>query len=188
MNWLRERISTLSSLLGLLLILLAFILLGFGLKLFNISSDALLSLISAIVGGLIATSSQSWISAQDRENQLRLAAADKRLQAHQEAYALWRKLIVSAFDETAIGKVALECQIWWDNNCLYLDSNARSAFYNAVLMASTHAGRLKSRDVTSVEKSWNTIEKAGEIIVKGASLPSLGDLESKFVETKIRNQ
>jgi hypothetical protein len=77
MNWLCERFSNLSILLRLLLVLIAFVLLGFGMKLFGISSDALLSLISAIVGGLIAISSQAWISAQDRENQLRLAAVEK---------------------------------------------------------------------------------------------------------------
>jgi hypothetical protein len=51
---------------------MAFVLLGFGLNIFGFSSDALLSLISAIIGGLIATSSHAWASAQDRQNQLRL--------------------------------------------------------------------------------------------------------------------
>ena len=110
MNWLREKFSNLSILLGLLLVLVAFTLLGFGLKIFGISSDALLSLISAIVGGLIATSSQTWVSAQDRENQLRLAAIEKRLIAHQEAYALWRKLIFTSIEDDDFGNVVLECQ------------------------------------------------------------------------------
>jgi hypothetical protein len=112
MNWLRERFSNLSILLGLLLVLIAFILLGFGLKVFEVSSDALLSLISAIVGGLIATTSQAWISTQDRENQLRLAAIEKRLIAHQEAYALWRKLIFASSEDEEFENVVLECQNW----------------------------------------------------------------------------
>ncbi|HET9912759.1 MAG TPA: hypothetical protein VFQ13_12760, partial [Anaerolineales bacterium] len=135
MNWVRERFSNLSVLLGLLLVLIAFVLLGFGLRIFEINSDALLSLISAIVGGLIATSSQAWISTQDRENQLRLAAIERRLTAHQEAYALWRKLIFTSSEDNDFGNVVLECQSWWNNNCLFLDAKSRKAFFDAFMAA-----------------------------------------------------
>jgi hypothetical protein len=128
MNWLREKLSNLSILLGLLLVLIAFVLLGLGLNLFGFSSGALLSLISAIVGGLIATSSQSWTSSLDRQNQLRLAAIERRLQAHQEAYALWRKLVFSGDDYETTDPVVIECRAWWNNNCLYLTPGARQAF------------------------------------------------------------
>ena len=179
MNWFRERFSNLSSLLGLLLILLAFILLGFGLKIFGISPDALLSLISAIVGGLIVTSSQAWVSAQDRQTQLRLAALDKRLEAHQQAYSLWRKLIFHAADKDTIVPIVLEAQTWWENNCLYLDPESRKAFYQSLISASDHFMLLKSGSNDLVTKNWASVLKAGPLIVTGSSLPTIGELEFK---------
>jgi small-conductance mechanosensitive channel len=106
-NWLREKFSNLSILLGLLLVLIAFVLLGFGLNIFGFSSDALLSLVSAIIGGLIATSSQAWISTQDRHHQLRLAAIEKRLEAHQQAFSLWRKLLANIGNQNALNETIM---------------------------------------------------------------------------------
>ena len=76
-------------------------------------------------------------------HQLRLAAVDRRLQAHQEAYALWRKLIFTSQD--SIHTVVIECQDWWNNNCLYLSHEAREAFRDAFFAAHTHDDLLKSR-------------------------------------------
>ena len=43
--------------------------------------------------------------------QLRLAAVEKRMAAHQEAFALWRRLIASAYDDS-LNPVVIECQDW----------------------------------------------------------------------------
>jgi hypothetical protein len=187
MNWIREKFSNLSTLLGLLLILIAFVLLGFGVKIFGISSDALLSLISAIVGGLIVTSSQAWISGQDRKNQLRLAALDKRLEAHQHAYSLWRKLISNAADKSAISPIVMSAQIWWEDNCLYLEPQSREAFYQSLINASNHHFILQSGSNDLVTKNWNTILRAGPLLVTGVSLPTIGDLENKSVADLLKN-
>jgi hypothetical protein len=183
MNWLRERFSNLSILLGLLLVLIAFIFIGFGLNIFGFSSDVLLSLISAIVGGLIATSSQSWASAQDRENQLRLAAIERRLPAHQEAYALWRKLIFTSSEDKDFGNVVLECQSWWNNNCLFLDAKSRKAFFDAFMAAPDRPILLLSKNISAIKENHEIITKAGEVIVKGILLPTIGD-ESQFVQSQ----
>ncbi|MCZ2123677.1 MAG: hypothetical protein LC108_15580 [Anaerolineales bacterium] len=150
-------------------------------KFFEVSSDALLSLISAIIGGLIATSSQAWVSVQNRENQLRLAALDKRLEAHQQAYTHWRKLVSNATNKDTINKIVLEAQTWWEENCLYLDAKSRAAFYQSLSSASGHHLILKSGPHDQVTKSWNKIIKAGEIIVTGVSLPTIGEFEIKSI-------
>jgi hypothetical protein len=181
-NWFREKFSNLSILLGLLLVLIAFVLLGFGLNIFGFSSDALLSLISAIIGGLIATSSQAWGSALDRQNQLRLAAIEKRLQAHQEAYALWRNLIFTTIEHEEGTKLILECQTWWNNNCLYLDPKARKAFFDAYMAASDHPKFLRAGDSTIVKDNYDRLSGAGEIIVSSISLPTIGELEYKIIK------
>ena len=63
-------------------------------------------------------------------HQLRLAAVDKRLQVHQEAFTLWRKMLEFAYDDE-VGKVVLEAQAWWEQNCIYLEPEARQAFVDA---------------------------------------------------------
>ncbi len=172
-----HRFSNLSVTTGLLIAIAALLLIAF--KIFEISSDALLSLISAIIGGLIATSSQAWVSAQDRQNQLRLASVEKRLTAHQQAYSLWRRILANLGNEKALGDVVLESQTWWENNCLYLDSNAREAFVRAHLSAGSHKVMVLSRDIALIEKSMQTIINAGQAIVAGVSLPTIGEFENK---------
>jgi len=180
MKWLRGKFSNLSMAMGLLLVLAAVILLASQIS--NISSDALLSLISAIIGGLIATSSQVWVSSLDRQNELRLAAIDKRLAAHQEAYSLWRKLLFNAANQETIGDIVMECQTWWENNCLYLEPNAREAFYNAVISAGSHLDYLHARDTESIKRNLERIKNAGKAIEAAVYLPTIGDLEEKVLE------
>ncbi len=158
-----------------LLILLAF-------KALGLSSAAFLSLVSAIIGGLIATSSQAWVSAQDRENQLRLAAIGRRLEAHQQAYALWRKLLASLGSEKNLSDTILECQSWWENNCLYLDAKARGAFVSAYLSAGSHKVIVLSKDINLIKENYQIIINAGNVIVAGVSLPTIGELENKAFE------
>ena len=109
--------------------------------------------------------------------QLRLAAVEKRLAAHQEAFMLWRRLIASAYDD-ALTAVVLECQDWWNKNCLYLSAEARDAFNRAYSLAQSHRTLAQSnRDPDAVKKYSEIIYGAGEAIVAGLELPSLGPRE-----------
>ena len=69
--------------------------------------------------------------------QLRMAALEKRLQVHQEAYTLWRKLR-SNVSSPNLYSVVSECQQWWESNCLYLAPDARATFARAHLAAAFH--------------------------------------------------
>jgi hypothetical protein len=145
------------------------------------SADVLSVLLGTLIGALIATGSQSWISYLDRQNQLRLAAIDRRLATHQEAYTLWRRLIANVHNQETIGAVVLECQDWWDKNCLFLDPKAREAFRRAYLAASDHAQFVKDRsNAELVKANWADIKRAGFAIVSGAALPTLGELETRI--------
>ena len=113
------------------------------------------------------------------QQQLRLAAVERRLQAHQQAFALWRRLVGSAHSENA-NAVVLECQEWWNNNCLYLSAAARDSFNRAYFAASSHRELARSRvDAEEVKANWALLLKAGEDIVAGANLPSLGAREAE---------
>ena len=110
-------------------------------------------------------------------NQLKLAALEKRLQKHQEAYFLWRRLFFNLRNEKGIGPAIDKCQKFWEENCLYLSEEARSAFHQAIFLAFDFRNIPKSDP--NVPKWFERIKAAGDRIVEAVSLPSLGDDEAK---------
>lgn len=148
-----------------------------------VGADALASLGGVVVGALIAVASQSWSGVLERRHQLRLAAAERRLEAHQQAFALWRKLISAVHDEKKTFEVVAECQEWWNNNCLYLSPDAREKFRFAYVCAASHKDYVKDRNNPKlVTDNWANITDAGQAIVRGVELPTLGEQEAEFVE------
>jgi hypothetical protein len=111
------------------------------------------------------------------KSQLRLAAAEKRLEAHQRAFALWRKLLANVHGEEQ-WKVVNECQKWWEENCIYLSPIARQAFSDAYWAVNMHPALLRDRsNPKAVTDNWDTLMKAGNRILEGAELPALGERE-----------
>ena len=120
-----------------------------------------------------------------RKHQLSIAALDRRLEAHQNAYALWWKMRSVLHNDKA-GSLVIECQDWWVKNCLYLDAEARQAFHNAYHAVFSHRELVDGYRGTSegseiVKKNFSTVMEAGDKIVKGVELPSLGEDEYKPV-------
>ncbi|QNK66072.1 hypothetical protein [Variovorax sp. PAMC26660] len=111
------------------------------------------------------------------QNQLRVAAIDKRLQAHQEAFRHWSRLLTVVFDQEAMKQLVTECWEWWLSNCLYLEPSAREAFRIAMATAPDHAMIVDANRGTGnakpVQDSWANIFGAGDIIVKAVALPGL---------------
>ena len=123
-----------------------------------------------------------------REHQLRLAALERRLEAHQQAFTLWRKLI-SAMNSDKLPGVVIECQTWWDSNCLYLDAQSREAFVRAFRAAHIHESLLPGRSqgepgTDIIKDNWDDIVSAGNAIVQGAALPPIKDLTTEGILTK----
>ncbi len=125
-------------------------------------------------------------------HQLRMAALDRRLQAHQEAFELWRELLGAAHTD-GIGKAVLKCQSWWEKNCLYLEPKVREAFVAAYSSAHTHhvlvQGRADSKDI---RESWDTITRFPNTIFEAIQLPALSEIESQPLalegEDSVRSQ
>lgn len=117
---------------------------------------------------------------QLRSNQqLRLAAVERRLAAHQEAFTLWRRLVASAHSEE-VHRLVLECQDWWEKNCLYLSAEARDSFNRAYFTASAHRELVRSHvGAEEVKANWALLLKAGDDILRGVQLPTLGEREAK---------
>ena len=114
------------------------------------------------------------------QHQLRLAALDRRLQAQQQAFALWRRLVRDVYSDQ-IGATVHACQVWWEENCLYLEPAAREAFSAAYATAHSYkrvaeAPRREDHDDFLV-KRWERIEAAGQIILESVALPRLTPTE-----------
>ncbi len=112
-------------------------------------------------------------------HQLRLAAVDRRLQAHQEAFTHWRNLM-SATHTDDIGKVVTECQAWWEQNCVYLEPTVREAFVTAYGAARGHNALVRGRaEVKTIAESWSIITAFPNILFKAVQLPTLSELEAR---------
>ena len=112
------------------------------------------------------------------KHQLKLAAIDKRLDVHQEAFTLWRRLMSKAHTEEVFG-VVMECQTWWEENCLYLEPSARTAFSDAYHSAMSHKDILNTRNPDRVQENFSKIREAGQKILEAVQLPRLSDVELK---------
>ena len=139
---------------------------------------AIIGLLGTILGTIITVAVSLIISKKDRINQFRLAALEKRLAVHQEAFSLWTELFWN-LREDKLGDIVLKSQDWWYKNCLYLDSKSRNAFKKA-LNLSVNFKHIS--DSKLIEKQFREIEQVGELLVAGVELPSIGKNEGKRVE------
>lgn len=144
-----------------------------------LSPEPLVGLLGVATGAFISEFSHRQYARDERRHKLRMAALDKRLQAHQEAFSLWRKILADMGDSSKIGETVDRCQEWWDNNCLYLTSEARQAFVRAYLSANTRHVTLMSRDIEAVRTEFEIIKRAGDLIVQGVELPIIAEGEEK---------
>ncbi|TAA41737.1 hypothetical protein [Corallincola spongiicola] len=109
------------------------------------------------------------------QHQLRLAAVERRLQAHQEAFCLWRK-INGALGTEHLPEIIRECDVWWGNNSLYLEAEPRQAFLEAWVSARDLAWYQENSEANLVTKCHQQIHYAGEAITKAVELPKLNEL------------
>ena len=111
-------------------------------------------------------------------HQFRVAAIEKRLQAHQEAFTHWREIMRTVHSD-GIGKTTMACREWWEKNCLYLEQSVREAFLLSMNCAHDHVQLLTCRqDVESINKNWACIVAAGPVILAAVKLPGLTAVES----------
>lgn len=113
-------------------------------------------------------------------HQLRLAAIDHRLRAHQEAFTLWQGLITEPEDS---GKAILECQAWWGKNCLYLEPDVRQAFVVAYHNAHNRAEFVRiGADARLITDAWAKVMEFPDVLFAAIQLPGLSELEVKAMQ------
>ena len=109
---------------------------------------------------------------------MRLAAIDRRLEVHQEAFGLWRKINGNIGTDN-IQNVVLECDEWWSKNSLYLEPEPRKAFLEAWVSAKDLEWYKENSEHQLVTKCYQKIESAGQVITTAIELPILNELISK---------
>jgi len=146
-----------------------------------VDSQTAVGLLGVLIGAGISAATSILLAWENRHLQLAMAALDKRLAAHQTAYALWWNIVRAVHQKDKIGHVVIEAEEWWKNNCLYLDAASRQAFRECLMFAINHKDLLqgpRSKETTVlVKESWNVIMKPGETLVESVALPSLGKAE-----------
>lgn len=106
-------------------------------------------------------------------HQLRMVAAERRLQAHQDAFALMREQF-NAMHTKEAGVVAGRCLQWWERNCVFLGPKSAQAFYDALWAAARHESFLSSRaPAEAVSENWKKITSAPNVILAEVALPPL---------------
>jgi hypothetical protein len=116
------------------------------------------------------------------EHQLRSAAINERLQAHQQAFTHWRRMMIAVHnsDDEEVRTAIASCQKWWEENCLYLSAESREALSDSFWAA--HRLRPKSKahlTPDALDKAWTAASEAGNVLLKAVELPSLGSRETK---------
>jgi hypothetical protein len=145
-------------------------------------SNTVVGFLGIFIGGLISSVIQYFNNSSQFENNLRLASLDKRLQAHQDAFYLWSKLMADLFDAKNIQITVSESQNWWNKNCIYLSPEASNAFKKAYMHAIDHLPFTKTGNVDLVEENFKDITEAGNIILQGVLLPPISPNEYKYFQ------
>lgn len=114
----------------------------------------------------------------------RLAAIDRRLAAHQEAFSLWRELMANTHGEN-VGPVVLKCQAWWEMNCLYLEPSVRDAFVRSYSAAHSHHAYTQGRvDATTIQRNWQDVTSFPNVLFEAIQLPPITQADVEGVISK----
>lgn len=120
-------------------------------------------------------------SEKDRKNAILLASLDKRLMAHQQAYAHLRKLFKLSYADWEGGKrradlisARVSAEEWWDNNNLFLTQDASKAFHLYIFDVVVFNREEVSED--SREKLEQLLLSASRAITQGVEVYNNSDL------------
>lgn len=112
---------------------------------------------------------------------LRLAALDRRLAAHQEAFSLWRELLSNIHGDK-VGPVVLRCQEWWEQNCLYLEPSVRDAFVQAYSAAHSHHSYTAAlADSKIIDENWREISNFPKVLFDAIQFPPIRQVDAENV-------
>ena len=123
-------------------------------------------------------------------HQFRLVAVERRLQAHQEGFRLWRKLTMVSGDQDLQRRraVVAECTEWWEQNCFYLGPRSRVAFFSAYMTVHITRAAHNQEDADKLQRAWEEIIAPGKILQEEVALPPLAGPEWDLWMTEQRTK
>ena len=113
-------------------------------------------------------------------HQLRLAALDKRLAVHQEAFTLWRELYMATASD--MDKIVEKCRDWWNHHCVYLEPKVRDGFLDAINQEYMHRARMASNphDATKmISDHMGKMFAFPNLLFEAIQLPPLAEVALK---------
>ena len=121
-------------------------------------------------------------ASSSQEHQMRLAVLEERFRAHQQAYTLCRELFHAVHTER-IADAVIKSQNWWEQNCLYLDADAREAVWRGIRAAGLHGELLRCRaDSQLIRDNWKKMEDAQAAIERSVALPPIKLFDANTTE------
>jgi hypothetical protein len=128
--------------------------------------EAIFGLFGVMLGSFIT----HWLG---HRQSLQLLAAERRIQAHQDAFALWWKL-ASAYHNTESRVTAVrECQDFWNRNCLYLGTRSRQAFRETLVEVMFYEALREERQ--KMQQLFDNIENVFRILMADAAVPDVNE-------------
>lgn len=125
-----------------------------------------------------AVKTQVEIARAERRSAFALAALEKRLEIHQEAYRHWTDLYWN-WHKDAARDIAHRCQEFWYANCMYLDPASRDSFKRILF----HAGTFHSYDDAMKQQVFDQLTDVGRHLTEGVDLHFMRDrLETARIE------
>jgi hypothetical protein len=129
----------------------------------------------------LAQSNRALLQRDARQHDLSMAAVDKRLEIHQEAFARLFHIYFNAHKEDASAMAEQHLQ-WWRENCLYLSEESSLAFRDACVAARMHRDMIGKIPHDALEENWASIDGAWEKIANDVKLPKIGALAREYVK------
>lgn len=133
------------------------------------------------------------IEVSKQRHSLRTLVADKRMEAHQQAFKQVKGLLAARDNQAVID----ECKAWMDDHCLYLALEARKAVWSAIGHAEVRAHCMAEAknegngpDVRreyheKAVREWTAIMGSLPEIVTAVELPALGEDEMAVIRAAV---
>ena len=140
------------------------------------------TILAALIGAAFGTGGWllTWfISRKQRVADFRMAALEKRLETHQEAYKLWYEMVSVMHDRVKGPEAAIRCQQWWIGHCLYLDAKSRTEFDRCAHEVFSYRDSMDPKNPAETKARFDRIQHVFVLLAEGVHLPSIGENEGK---------
>ena len=114
------------------------------------------------------------LSKLNARNQLSMLVPERRLEAHQQAYALWYTMFHECRRVDGQGlEASKDCKLWFMKNCMFLGPKSRDAFKRAYLVAEEHLEARERKDASAVRATGAILGAPLEPLFQEVNLPPL---------------